>query len=263
MATKVNRADLRALRVLDVIKDSVAILDGDGFIVQTNKAWDDFASRNSPAKGFSSESIGVGSNYLNVCRNSKGRSAENAFSVSKGIMDILAGRKRTFSLEYPCHSPTKQRWFVLTVSALRGIKPKEVVVVHHEITSQRLAEIDAIAKQRELLAALEQLQDLARQIKESAYVAGAWPGLSLAPNGTRPKGNEASTREPDPSYKVLSKREKEVLCAIARGERNGDISKRLQLSTKSVSTYRSRILVKLKVRNDAELVSLVTRQGTP
>lgn len=261
MATGINRADVRALRVLDVIKDSVAVLDSDGFIIQTNKAWNDFASHNSSAENSFTKNTGIGSNYLGVCRNAKGPSAENALTVFKGITDVMAGRKRTFGLEYPCHSPKRQRWFVLMVSALRGTKRKEIVVVHHDITTQKLAEIEALAKQKELAAALDRLQGLAMQIKESVNVAGAWPSLPHLPGAALLADRHASA--PGSAYGSLSRREKEVLCALARGERNADISKRLKLSAKSISTYRSRILVKLKVRNDAELVALVTRQGTP
>lgn len=264
MAIRSDRADIRALKVLDVIKDSVAVLDSQGFIIQTNRAWDEFAKSNSSAKGSIPKNVGVGTNYLSVCRDSRGPSAENALVVLNGISDVLAGRKRTFSLEYPCHSKKSKRWFVLTVSALRGARPKEVVVVHHDITTQRLAEIDYLSKQREVAASLENLQVLARQIKESIYLDSDLPGLPLITGAARLDGSHVNPRRgPDPAYKKLSKREKEVLYAIVRGERNAEISERLQLSAKSISTYRSRILVKLKVRNDAELVALVTRLGAP
>jgi len=50
----------------------------------------------------------------------------------------------------------------------------------------------------------------------------------------------------------------EILSALVRGERNSIIATRLQLSPKSVSTYRSRIFDKLKVDSVAQLVSLVS-----
>jgi DNA-binding NarL/FixJ family response regulator len=61
--------------------------------------------------------------------------------------------------------------------------------------------------------------------------------------------------------KLLSKRELEVLIGLVHGESNSAISSRLQLSKKSVSTYRSRVLEKLKVENNAQLVSFAARSG--
>lgn len=55
---------------------------------------------------------------------------------------------------------------------------------------------------------------------------------------------------------ALSKREDEVLRALIQGERNGEIAKRLNISAKTVSTYRARIFEKLNVESNAELVAL-------
>jgi len=51
----------------------------------------------------------------------------------------------------------------------------------------------------------------------------------------------------------LSDREYQVLCLIASGKSVSDIANRLSLSDKTVSTYRSRILEKMKMKNNAEL----------
>jgi DNA-binding NarL/FixJ family response regulator len=53
----------------------------------------------------------------------------------------------------------------------------------------------------------------------------------------------------------------EILVGIVRGERNATIAARLKLSTKSISTYRSRVLEKLGVDNNAQLVALATQAG--
>jgi DNA-binding NarL/FixJ family response regulator len=56
---------------------------------------------------------------------------------------------------------------------------------------------------------------------------------------------------------ALSKREDEVLRALIKGERNGDIATRLNISSKTVSTYRTRIFEKLNVHTNAELIGLM------
>lgn len=54
-------------------------------------------------------------------------------------------------------------------------------------------------------------------------------------------------------HEMLSDREYEVLCMIASGKTVGEIADILYLSVKTVSTYRARILEKMKMRTNAEL----------
>lgn len=54
-------------------------------------------------------------------------------------------------------------------------------------------------------------------------------------------------------HEKLSDRELQVLRLIARGRTNGQMSDDLALSTKTVSTYRRRILNKMKLKTNAEL----------
>ena len=55
----------------------------------------------------------------------------------------------------------------------------------------------------------------------------------------------------------LSERETTVLRMLAKGERIKDIGEKLDLSPKTVATYRSRVLIKLGLKNNAELFRYV------
>lgn len=55
-------------------------------------------------------------------------------------------------------------------------------------------------------------------------------------------------------HEILSDREYQVLCLIVSGKAIGDIAEELSLSIKTVSTYRSRVLEKMAMRNNAELI---------
>lgn len=57
-----------------------------------------------------------------------------------------------------------------------------------------------------------------------------------------------------PLHDILSDREYQVLCLIASGKATKDIAEELLLSVKTVSTYRSRILSKMAMKNNAELI---------
>lgn len=55
-------------------------------------------------------------------------------------------------------------------------------------------------------------------------------------------------------FKKLSTREAEVLNLISNGKRNKDIAEALDINEKTVSTYKTRLLKKLKVDNIADLI---------
>lgn len=59
----------------------------------------------------------------------------------------------------------------------------------------------------------------------------------------------------------LSERELQTLLKIASGKRLSDIAEELMLSPKTVSVYRSRVLEKLKLTNNAELTVYAIRNG--
>jgi two-component system invasion response regulator UvrY len=65
---------------------------------------------------------------------------------------------------------------------------------------------------------------------------------------------DESTGRPRRMFKKLSMREVEVLKMLCDGKRNKDIAFELRINEKTVSTYRSRIMKKLLVRNLVELV---------
>jgi len=55
-------------------------------------------------------------------------------------------------------------------------------------------------------------------------------------------------------HEALSDREYQVLCMLASGKTVTEIADELALSVKTVSTYRSRILEKMDMKNNAELI---------
>lgn len=56
-------------------------------------------------------------------------------------------------------------------------------------------------------------------------------------------------------YSILSAREREVLRFLAQGYTNSEIGKSLSLSSKTIDTYRSRIMQKLNLHRKSELVN--------
>ena len=122
--------------VVDSLTANIAILDPTGRILAVNSSWSKFADENQAADA----NLGVGANYLDVCR-SAGLDP-NARAALYGILGVMSGKLSSFYHRYPCHSPSEARWFALRASPLVDY-PSFVVVSHENITDQVLSRINA------------------------------------------------------------------------------------------------------------------------
>jgi two-component system CheB/CheR fusion protein len=135
-------ATLREQERLQVIIDSlpheVAVLDARGRVALVNRAWRGFATENGAEDD---PSVGLGADYLAITAATMGDERAVALAVVEGLRSVLRGERPRFSIEYPCHSPTEERWFELVAVALA--EPFEGLVVSHvDITRRRKAERD-------------------------------------------------------------------------------------------------------------------------
>lgn len=126
--------------LIDSLPAQIALLDGEGNLVDVNDQWRQFGTAND----YSDDTFGVGSNYLAVCRAADGPCAEEAIAAADGLHAVLEGERDTFALEYPCHSPQQSRWFRMVATRLApGTDADDmlgVVVMHVDITERKLAE---------------------------------------------------------------------------------------------------------------------------
>ncbi|MCA1634744.1 MAG: PAS domain S-box protein [Acidobacteria bacterium] len=140
-----------AYATLDALSEHVAVLDERGIVVAVNRAWREFAVANS----LSMEGLSVGANYFAACHNATGRGAEDAARFADGLHAVISGELGEFSLEYPCHSPTQQRWFIARATRFEFEGETRAVVTHANITTRKLAE-EAIRFHSHLLDTVEQ-----------------------------------------------------------------------------------------------------------
>ncbi len=134
---KSNDSEMFTRTILDSLAAHIAVVNKDGEIVAVNEAWELFGSENCADTQISE--TGIGQNYLQVCRRSAAFE-ENTRYVLENLQQILSGAKKDFSFEYPCHSPTEERWFILQVNALQGGEGG-AVISHFNITDRKRAEI--------------------------------------------------------------------------------------------------------------------------
>lgn len=62
-------------------------------------------------------------------------------------------------------------------------------------------------------------------------------------------------------HELLSEREHEVLMGLVRGQSVSDIALHLEVSPNTVSTYRTRILMKMDMKNNADLITYAISNG--
>lgn len=127
-----------AQAALDAVSANVCILDSNGFIIAVNQGWRDFFEQNSVEK--TSQSVGV--NYFDICNNATGSRSEEALPMLNGILQVMKGEIKEFTLDYPCHSPTEERWFRARVTKFSD-GSGNVIIAHELITERKLA-IDAL-----------------------------------------------------------------------------------------------------------------------
>jgi two-component system, NarL family, invasion response regulator UvrY len=62
-------------------------------------------------------------------------------------------------------------------------------------------------------------------------------------------------------HHLLSERELQVMCLMAKGKKAGEIADELSVSPKTISTYRERILEKMEMKSTAEIIRYAIMNG--
>ncbi len=128
-----------AIAIIDALSSHICVIDEASTIVAVNRAWRKFTSDNPPLSAHSE----IGENYLKVCRGAVGLASEGAEEFALGIEAVLGGKSDIFELEYACHAPDENRWFLGTVTPLvQG--PRGAVISHATITERKLLEFDLL-----------------------------------------------------------------------------------------------------------------------
>jgi signal transduction histidine kinase len=150
--------------VLNAMSAPAAVLDGDGCIVAVNDAWIRFALDN----GGAIERVGLGINYFETC-------GGDAAEIADGIRSVIARDRDLYTTEYPCHSPSEDRWFRLTVTPLGT----GALVIHVDITGEYLR------VSRWLSRSAVALVELGPEL-EATFVNDSWRSVAGIDEWTRP-----------------------------------------------------------------------------
>jgi len=145
--------------ILNSLPMSIAVLNNKGEIIAINDEWKKFVLEN----GSDPEKLGVGANYLNVTRNAVYMEDEYAKKALEGIEDVISGKQKLFSLEYPCNSKNEKRWFIMRVSPMKKTN-SGVIVSHENITERKLAENEIRKSHKQLEETLIKLKEAQKQL---------------------------------------------------------------------------------------------------
>ncbi|MFB6166088.1 MAG: bacterio-opsin activator domain-containing protein [Haloarculaceae archaeon] len=129
--------DSLARAALDTLSSQVAVLDESGRILFTNSAWGTIGDA-----GAAPQIDAEGRNYFDAVDPD---ADEYAADAAAGLRAVLSGERSYFSMEYPCHTPETQHWFLMRVTPFEVGERNFATVAHIDITERRLAELEADA----------------------------------------------------------------------------------------------------------------------
>ncbi len=116
----------------------IAVVNKSGEILVVNEQWEKFAVNNCAGENL--YKTGIGENYLEVCYKASHKDPI-AKEVYENLNKILKGEQKAFKIEYPCHSPTEDRWFILQINSLIN-ENNGAVISHFDITDRKKIEND-------------------------------------------------------------------------------------------------------------------------
>ena len=266
-----------ARTILNSLIAHVAVIDENGIIIETNRAWKKFGLSNQIR--MKPDTLGI--NYLEVCDVALGKNAGRSREVAKGIRDVINGKLDEFVIEYPCHAPDHEYWFYMRATRVAGYNPIRVVISHEDITALKKAEntlrrrekelerkslgledanaaLRAILRQRdedkkemeqaiflnikeEVLPLLDRLKKL-KQTKEGVEL------IDLAQDALK-EISSPFLRRLTTLETILSPREIQIARLIQSGKRTKEIASRCNLSVTTINFHRRNLRKKMGLKN--------------
>ena len=261
--------------IMDSLSAQIAILDESGVIMETNKSWQEFGAAN----GLELPTDSRGQNYLEVCDKSGDEAGE---LTAIGLRKVLSGELQAFNMQYPCHSPTEERWFVVRVVRLKTAGKPQAVVSHENITPVIMAQEDLKAKEKELSRQTKMLEDsntalevlLAHREQDRARLEEnvlANVRQLVTPYLEKLRGQKLDARNQNlvaiiearlaeiaapflnrltAIHRLLTPREIDVAALVREGRTSKEIAELLDISVSGVDFHRKQIRKKLGLANE-------------
>lgn len=140
--------------IIDSMSANIAVIDQSGVILETNRAWREFAVHNELAGP--PDSLGL--NYLDIC--GRAREEATAAKAKQGVQSVIRGELKEFTQEYPCITVDGDHWFYMRVTRIAGAGPHAALIVHENITPLKLAEELIRKREQELTQKSRNLEEV-------------------------------------------------------------------------------------------------------
>jgi hypothetical protein len=167
-----RQAEQTSRAILNSVPAHIAVVNHEGVITAVNEEWEQFVQENGDPLLAHTE---VGTNYFESCRQASSAGVAEAQKVLAGMLSIRDERAEFFELEYPCPTPTGERWFLLRVRSLVGVLGS-LVVSHIDTTPRKRAE----QAEAEARAHADRLAQLEAELRWFERVFGSAPTLLTA-----------------------------------------------------------------------------------
>ena len=138
----------------DSLLEQICVLDENYKIISTNQSW-----RRAAAENGHTQDDFTGTDYLSVCKSASGKSSKYANQFANGLVSVMQGEINEFSMEYPCDTPTEERWFIARVMPFPGEGPRNLVISHSNITQIKASEKALQANELRFRALIEHSMD--------------------------------------------------------------------------------------------------------
>jgi signal transduction histidine kinase/CheY-like chemotaxis protein len=129
--------------MIDGLSAHICVIDAQGIIVLTNRAWNKFAAENNAAE----VKWGEGADYLSFCRGASEDDKSDAEEIAAAIRGVIDGALPEFVKDYPCNSPDEERWFICRANPINVPSANYVVISHENITARKKTEIELLRSQ--------------------------------------------------------------------------------------------------------------------
>lgn len=113
----------------NAINAHIAILDSNGDIISTNRAWQTFAQAN----GYKDDPAMIGQPY-SVMASSLYQAPECCESWSLSVKEIAMGLRPNYTCEHGCNNQGRCRWFIMRVLPVPASNPPLMIVTHEDVT---------------------------------------------------------------------------------------------------------------------------------
>lgn len=224
---------------------SGALVDADGLILEVNDGWRKFAELGK----LKLSNYGVGTNYLKYCVFPDPASV----AILLGLKRVIDKKVDLFSTLYPCNTPMRRKWFLLTAFAIDRSPPAVAAVLHLDVSSMLRTDQDPSASMVGIgAAAMDPTFDaLATIIRESI-------GESI--RATSPVRSEPTSAANDGErLSRLTYRQRSILRELGKGASNAEIADVCGITLSTAKAQTAALIRRLGLKNRVQAALFAVR----